>query len=227
MQKNEVGRMEIGFYFITERNLSVNGIIQDVKDALGAGAKMIQYREKELSTRKMYEEGLEIKKLCEKYSAKYIVNDRIDIARATGADGVHIGQDDMPLEVTKKLIPDAIVGVSCSNTKEAVEAVEGGADYIGVGPVYPTSTKTDAGIPIGLEGIRKIRENVDIPIVAIGGITIDRVKELIKAGADSVSAISATVGPRTGENVARFVEEIKKWRKLYDSDGRSKERKHN
>jgi len=213
MQENEVGRMEISFYFITDRNLSVNGIIQDVEDALEAGARMIQYREKELSTRKMYEKGLEIEKLCEKYGAKYIVNDRIDIARATGADGVHIGQDDMLLELTKKLIPDAIVGVSCSNVKEAVEAVKGGADYLGVGPIYPTSTKEDAGRPIGAKGIRKISENVGLPIVAIGGITLERVKELIKAGADSVSAISATVGPRTGENVARFVEEIRRWGK--------------
>ncbi|MHA1687198.1 MAG: thiamine phosphate synthase [Candidatus Heimdallarchaeaceae archaeon] len=213
MQENEVGRMEIGFYFITDRNLSVNGIIQDVKDALEAGARMIQYREKGLSTREMYEKGLEIKKLCEKYGAKYIVNDRIDIAQATSADGVHIGQDDMLLELARKLMPDAVVGVSCSNVTEAVEAVKGGADYLGVGPIYPTSTKKDAGRPIGAEGVRKIRENVGIPIVAIGGITVEKVKELIKAGADSVSAISATVGPRTGENVTRFVEEIRKWRK--------------
>ncbi len=218
MRENEGDNIDIGFYFITDRKLSVNGVLNDVRDALEAGAGMIQYREKDLPTRKMYEEGIGIGRLCGEYGAKYIVNDRIDIAMATDADGVHIGQEDMPLEIARKLMPDAIIGVSCSNVEEAVEAVKGGADYLGVGPVYQTSTKEDAGAPIGIERVREIRENVNIPIVTIGGITLERVKELAEAGADSVSAISATVGPRTGENVSGFVEEIRKWRKKHDTD---------
>ncbi len=207
-----------GFYFITNRKLSVNGILNDVKEALEAGASMIQYREKELPTKNMYEEGLKIRKLCIKYGVKYIVNDRIDIALATDADGVHIGQEDVPLKIARKLMPDAIIGVSCSTLDEALEAVKRGADYLGVGPIYDTSTKEDAGNPIGVRVFKDIRKNVDIPLVAIGGITIERVKELMEAGADSVSAISATVGPKTKENVYRFVHEIGKWRKKYDAD---------
>lgn len=203
----------MGFYFITDRKLSVNGILNDVRDALEAGAGIIQYREKSLSTKKMYEEGREIRKICEEYGAKYIVNDRIDIAMATDADGVHLGQEDMPLDIARKLMPDAMIGVSCANVREAVAAAEGGADYLGVGPVYPTATKEDAGAPIGIEGLREITAKVNIPVVAIGGITLKRVEEIIEAGAVSVAAISATVGPETGKNVSEFAEELKKWRK--------------
>lgn len=189
-----------------------------MRDALEAGARMIQYREKELPTGKMYEEGIEIGKLCEEYGAKYIVNDRVDIAMATDADGIHIGQKDMPLEVVRKIIPDKIIGVSCSTLEEAVRAEKGGVDYLGVGPIYRTSTKEDAGRPIGIETLGEISKKVRLPIVAIGGITIEDVREIIEAGADSVAAISGTVGARTGENVARFVKEIEKWRKKYDAD---------
>jgi len=203
----------MGFYFITDRKLSVNGILNDVRDALEAGAGIIQYREKSLSAKRMYEEGREIRKICEEYGAEYIVDDRIDIAMATEADGVHLGQEDMPLDIARKLMPDAMIGVSCSNMEEAVAAAEGGADYLGVAPIYPTVTKVDAGAPIGIEGLGEITATVDIPVVAIGGITLERVKEIIEVGAESVAAISATVGPETGKNVSEFAEELKKWRK--------------
>ncbi len=223
MQENEGGSIDIGFYFITDRRLSVNGIFEDVREALEAGVKIIQYREKQLPTRKMYEEGIEIGKLCRKYGARYIVNDRIDIAMATDADGVHIGQEDMPLEIARNLMPDAIIGVSCSNLEEAIKAERGGADYLGVGPIYRTSTKEDAGAPTGIEILGEIKRNVNIPIVAIGGITLENVRKLIEAGADSVSAISAVIGEKTGENVAKFVKEMEKWRMRYDTDARCKE----
>lgn len=198
------------FYFITDRGLSINGILQDVKEALEAGAGIVQYRDKNASTREMYETGKEIRRLCTEYSALYIVNDRLDIALATEADGVHLGQDDLPAEIARRLMPEGIIGVSCATLSQALKAVDSGADYLGVGPVYSTSTKPDAGKAIGTEMVRKIRENTMLPIVAIGGIGLERVEEVIMAGADTVAAMSATIGTEVRKKVEEFIESVKR-----------------
>lgn len=200
----------MNFYFITDETLSVNGVLDDVKEALLAGANFVQYRDKNGSTKHMHETGMRIRELCTKYGAKYIVNDRLDIALSTGADGVHIGQDDMPLKAAREILPHAIIGVSCGTLEDAERAVN--ADYLGVTPIYPTSTKPDAGTPVGLNTLQHIAKGVNIPIVAIGGITLERVEEVMKAGATSVSAISATVGDDVQNKVSEFIEEIGRWR---------------
>lgn len=122
----------------------------------------------------------------------FIVNDRVNVALEIGADGLHIGQSDAALKEARKLLgPESIIGVSVETVDEALGAMAGGADYLGVGPIYPTGSKADAGAPIGLEGLAAIRAAVDLPLVAIGGISKDRATEVVRAGADGIAVISA------------------------------------
>jgi thiamine-phosphate pyrophosphorylase len=181
-----------GFYFITDANLSLAGSRSDVRAAAKAGARIIQYRRKEGTTASLYKEAMELKSLCG--DAKFIVNDRVDIALAVDADGVHVGRDDLPVETVRHLLgPDKIIGVTVRDLEEAVQAEKDGADYLGVGPVYYTSTKKDAGPPAGIQLIQKVRNVCRLPVVAIGGITLENAGEVIKAGADMICAVSATV----------------------------------
>nr|NIW43722.1 thiamine phosphate synthase [Gammaproteobacteria bacterium] len=163
--------------------------------ALTGGADVIQLRDKKASSRKFYEVGAEIRKITRERGAIFIVNDRVDIALTTDADGVHVGQDDLPAVETRKLIgSDKILGVSVTSPQEARQAERDGADYLGVGPVYEArSTKSDAGEPMGLSLIRDARKHCRIPIVGIGGINITNAVNVLKAGADGVAIISAIV----------------------------------
>lgn len=174
--------------------------------ALKAGVRVIQFREKKLSTRKMFEIGKRLRKLTREYDALLFVNDRIDVALAVDADGVHIGQEDMPAEVARDIFP-GYVGVSAKNLKEAKKD-EKYADYLGVGPVFPTKTKEDAGEAIGVEGLRAIVENVSVPVVAIGSINKDNAIEVLKAGAVGIAVISAIAAAENPEEAARELLEI-------------------
>ena len=181
-----------GYCFITDSALSRAGNVSDVRSALAGGAAIIQYREKNASQKKMYEEALLLRKICRK--AIFIINDRPDIALAVGADGVHIGQGDMPYHIARRLLgKDKIIGVTAHNLKEAIEAERMGADYVGVSPIYRTATKKDAGSPVGIGLIRKIKERVSIPVVAIGGITSKNAGEVVAAGADAICSISDVI----------------------------------
>jgi thiamine-phosphate pyrophosphorylase len=195
-----------GFYFITDANLSLAGNRSDVRAAAKAGARIIQYRRKEGTTASVYKEAMELKSLCG--DAKFIVNDRVDIALAVDADGVHVGRDDLPVKIVRHLLgPDKIIGVTVRDLEEAVQAEKEGADYLGVGPVYHTSTKKDAGPPAGIELIRSVRNACTLPVVAIGGITLENAGEVIKAGADMICAVSATV---TDSDVEKAVSDFQK-----------------
>jgi thiamine-phosphate pyrophosphorylase len=181
-----------GYYFITDAGLSRAGNQNDVMEAVAAGAQVIQYRAKDLHARDMFTEAKQLRSLCR--DARFIVNDRVDIALAVKADGVHLGQEDLPLAVARELLgPSAIIGVTVHNLAEAQAAAEGGADYLGVSPVFMTQTKRDAGAPAGLRLIAEIKATVSLPLVAIGGINLQNTPEVIRAGADSVCAISAVV----------------------------------
>jgi thiamine-phosphate pyrophosphorylase len=141
----------------------------------------------------MVEEASEIKRICSD-RAIFLVNDRIDVALAVDADGVHIGQDDMPIELAKKLLgANKIIGLSVSDTNEAIEAEKSGADYVGLGPIFDTATKKDAGKGIGPLKIREVKDAIKIPVVAIGGINKENCESVIQNGADSLVAISAVV----------------------------------
>ena len=160
--------------------------------ALAGGADTIQFRSKSGSTRELIEIAIQMKTLCRKAGVPLIINDRVDIALAAGADGVHLGQDDFPIPLARKLLgPDAIIGGSAGDMEEAQKCLADGADYIGSGPVYGTVSKSDAGPATGVENIRIIAGQIPLPVIAIGGVTADNVKELIDAGAYGVAVISA------------------------------------
>ncbi|WP_340818838.1 thiamine phosphate synthase [Methanolobus sp. WCC4] len=183
----------IDFYLVTDSGLSRKGTLSDVESAVAAGCRIVQYREKAGSTRDMILEAAQIKTLCGN-EAIFLVNDRIDVALAVGADGVHIGQDDMPIDTARELLgPDMILGLSVHNVEEALEAQRCGADYVGLGPIFDTSTKKDAGDGIGPQSIRAVKDAIDIPVVAIGGINKQNSESVILGGADSLVAISAVV----------------------------------
>jgi thiamine-phosphate pyrophosphorylase len=183
-------RIDAGFYFITDSRLSRRGILQDVKAALSAGVKVIQYREKEKDSRGMLEEARKLRRLCKQ--AVFLVNDRLDICLGCGADGVHLGQGDFPCRLARRILgKKKIIGVSVHNLRQARQAEKGGADYLGVGPIFATATKKDAGPALGAGLIKKIKARTRLPIVAIGGITLRNAPQAIAAGADAVCAISA------------------------------------
>jgi thiamine-phosphate pyrophosphorylase len=193
-----------GFYFITDAGLSRAGNEADVKAALAAGVKVVQYREKGADTRAMYEEALRLKALCR--GALFLINDRVDLALAVDADGVHLGQQDLPYEIARRLVgPEKIIGITVSTAAEALDAAGQGADYLGVSPIFPTTTKTDAGEPGGLALLREIRQRVSLPLIAIGGIALANATEVIQAGADGLCAISAVVTtPDVKAEIAKF-----------------------
>ena len=193
-----------GFYFITDAKQSRKGNISDVKDAVEAGVKVVQYRNKSNLTREMFDEAKRLKHLV-KY-AMFIINDRIDIALAVDADGVHLGQDDMPYSEARRILKDKIIGITVHNVEEAVEAERFGADYLGVSPVFSTSTKDDAGKPSGPGLIREVKKRCRIPVVAIGGITLGNAEEVIETGADALCAISSVVTKDVKEEIKKFQE---------------------
>jgi thiamine-phosphate pyrophosphorylase len=197
-----------GYYFITDSSLSKRGNISDVKCALKCGVEFVQYREKNKSTQELLIEAKELRELCKRVN--FIVNDRVDIALAVDADGLHLGQGDLDYKSARRLLGKSkIIGVTVHNAKEAVLAQNYGADYLGVSPVFATGTKSDAGQPIGLAGIKEISKKVDIPIVAIGGVTLRNAPSVIAAGADAICAISAVVAK---QNVAG---QIRKFQSLF------------
>ena len=184
----------IDFYLVTDSRFSKKGTFSDVKEAVEAGCQIIQYREKNKSTKKMIYEASEIKRIC-RNNTKFLVNDRIDIALAVDAEGVHLGQNDMPIEIARKLLgEDKIIGLTVHNVDEAIEAETKGADYVGLGPIFDTTTKKDAGEGIGTDKIREVKNSIRIPVVAIGGINMDNCESVIQNGADCLVAIYAVLG---------------------------------
>jgi thiamine-phosphate pyrophosphorylase len=204
---------EIDFYLVTDSGLSKKGTLSDVEKAVAAGCRIIQYREKSISTKDMILEAEQIKALCGSESI-FLVNDRVDVALAVDADGVHIGQDDMPMATARELLgPDKIIGLTVHNVEEALEAERMGADYVGLSPIFNTSTKKDAGDRIGPESIRPVKDAIKIPIVAIGGINKQNSESVIIGGADSLVAISAIVCSDDVEKETReFIDLIQRTR---------------
>ncbi len=197
-------RKKLRLYVITDRRLKPE--VESVKEALEGGATSIQLRIKNAPTREMIEIGKEIRKLTEEYDALYFVDDRVDVALATNADGVQLGLEDMPISLARDIAPNLVIGASVYSLEEALHAEKEGADYLGAGSVFPTSTKKDVRV-IGIEGLRRIVESVKIPVVAIGGINHENVKEVLKTGVDGVAVISAIMG---AENVKKATEEMRR-----------------
>lgn len=160
--------------------------------AIKGGAETIQLRQKAGSTRQMIDTARQMKELCQEARVTFIVNDRIDIAIASGADGVHLGQDDFPIPLARRLLGEnSIIGGSAATLEEAEKCLRDGADYIGFGPVYPTTSKDDAGPVSGIEILREVVESVSLPIIAIGGISPENAARVLEAGAHGIAVISA------------------------------------
>ena len=201
-----------GYYFITDETLSRMGNLHDVERAVATGVKIVQYRNKSGTTREMIEEASKLRTICK--DIHFIVNDRLDVALAAEADGVHIGSADAPFESARKLLGEnKIIGVTARNVLEALEAESQGADYVGASPIFATGTKSDAGAPAGCALIADMKKVLKVPVVAIGGINLANAAEVIDAGADALCAISAVVA---SEDVAG---EIRKFQELF---GRNK-----
>lgn len=193
-----------GFYPIVDTAyLKPRELAPVASSLLKGGAMVIQLRAKGLGGRELLFAAIEIKRLAASYGAVFIVNDRVDIALLSGADGVHLGQDDIPpLEARKALGPNAIIGLSTHNALEAKEARSLGADYISFGPVFATSTKKDAETPKGLIALKKTRSATSLPIVAIGGITEENMGQVLGAGATAVAMISEVLLSKAPEKKA-------------------------
>jgi thiamine-phosphate pyrophosphorylase len=200
-----------GLYVITERVPALDRDHAAVAlAALAGGATVIQLRDKALDGRELLETAQELRRLTRETGRLLIINDRIDLALAVEADGVHLGQSDLPVALARRLLgPSALIGCSVRTVEEARAAEEAGADHLGVGPVFSTATKLDAGVPIGLEAIRALRAATSLPLVAIGGINAGNVAAVMAAGACSAAVISA-VSQATDmtEAALRLAEEI-------------------
>ncbi len=195
-------------YAVTDRSwLNGETLYAQVEKALKGGVTFVQLREKALDEQAFLEEAKEIQKLCEQYHVPFVINDNVEIAAQIGADGVHVGQSDMEAgDVREKLGPDRIIGVSAQTVEQAVRAQERGADYLGVGAVFPTGSKADA-VEVSHETVRAITEAVDIPVIAIGGITKDNVSELSGTGICGIAVISAIFAQTDIEGAARVLKE--------------------
>ena len=197
-----------GICFVTDRKgctLSTYAITDVV---LKAGIRFIQYREKNLLRREIHEEAVRLREVTYSFGATLIINDHVDIALSVDADGVHLGQEDLPLKEARKIMGKKIVGISTHNLEQAREAERGGADYIGFGPIFPTLTKV-TGSPKGIDSIRLIKKNVNIPFVAIGGIQRDNMGTVFRAGADAVALATAICRGDVAENAKQLVASLK------------------
>jgi thiamine-phosphate pyrophosphorylase len=165
------------------------------RQALEGGAPMIQLRDKRAGLRELLPQARHIARLCRERGACFIVNDRLDLALAAGADGVHLGQEDLPLAAARAALGRGkIIGISTHSLEQAIRAAEGGADYLGIGPIFPTATKSTGYAALGCGAIQQVLARVDLPLVAIGGITLSNAAAVIRAGAAGVAVISGIVG---------------------------------
>ena len=214
MQKSTKVKWDL--YLVTDRELHGNRPIPElVRSAVRGGVTVVQLREKDISTRDFLAEALEVKKVLKNKNIPLIINDRIDIALAADADGVHLGNNDMPIEYARKILPTGkIIGLSAESVEDAIAADRKGADYIGVSPVFTTPTKPELETGLGLKGLRQIRMVTRLPLVAIGGLNISNAEEVIQNGADGiavVSAICAAPDPeKAAEDLAKIIEQAKK-----------------
>ena len=197
-------------YLVTDDALCVHHNLMDVVQmAVRAGVTCVQLREKHLSTGAFVAKARALKELLDRYApdVPLLINDRVDVALAAGADGVHVGQDDMQLADVRALMPQGLIGLSVhsAQTMQAAMAQRSLLDYVGLGPIYPTMTKTDAAEPVGLDGIAQIRAMSSVPLVAIGGIGVDNAQAVMRQGADGVAVVSAICSAAQPDHVVQHL----------------------
>lgn len=199
--------IDLSLYLVTDKSDDVEKFLKTIEEAIKGGVSVVQIREKTADTLDFYNLALKVKEITQKYDVPLIINDRVDVALAIDADGVHVGQSDMPCDVTRALVgPDKIVGISAATIEEARKPESDGADYIGTGAVFPTATKDDAP-KITKKDLKEIVESINIPVVAIGGITLDNAHELTDTGIAGLSVVSAIM---SSENPKKSSEELLK-----------------
>lgn len=197
--------IDLSLYLVTDKSDDVEKFLKTIEEAIKGGVSVVQIREKTAETLDFYNLALKVKEITSKYNVPLIINDRVDVALAIDADGVHVGQTDIPCDVTRKLIGEnKILGVSASTISEAQKAQEDGADYIGTGAVFPTATKDDAP-SITKEDLKNVVDSIDIPVVAIGGITLENASELNDTGIAGLSVVSAIM---SADNPKKASEEL-------------------
>lgn len=186
-----MNNIDLSLYLVTDNSEDEEKFLKTIEEAINGGVSVVQIREKTADTLEFYNLALKVKEITTKYNVPLIINDRVDVALAVDADGVHVGQSDMPCDITRELIgKNKILGVSAATIDEAKKAEKDGADYIGTGAVFPTSTKDDAP-SITKKDLKNIVDSINIPVVAIGGITIENAKELKNTGISGLSVVSA------------------------------------
>ncbi|MGN1064953.1 MAG: thiamine phosphate synthase [Thermoguttaceae bacterium] len=188
-------RALLRLYAVTDRSwVGLQTLLEQIESSLLGGTTLVQLREKDLSDCEFIQEAISVKRLCERFGVPLLINDNVNVALRSGADGVHLGQDDLPLQEARKMLgPNKIIGISTHTVEEAMEAEQGGADYVGVGSVFATQTKLDANV-LSIDYIREICQAVSIPAVAIGGIKEENMDALRDAGVAGIAVVSAIFG---------------------------------
>ena len=201
--------IDYSLYLVTDhRNKTEEEFLNIIEEAIKGGTSIVQLREETASTKDFYQLALKVKEITTRYDVPLLINDRIDIALAVDSEGVHLGQDDMPADIARKIIgDDKILGVSASTVEEAIKAQIDGADYIGSGAVFPTATKDDAD-SVSKEELKSIVDSIDIPVVAIGGITIENASELKDTGIAGFSVVSAIMSADDPKEASQKLREI-------------------
>ena len=196
-------------YLVTDRrNKTDEEFLNIIEEAIKGGTTVVQLREKTASTKEFYDLALRVKEITSRYSVPLLINDRIDIALAVDSEGVHIGQDDMPADIAREIIgEDKILGVSASTVEEAKKAEIDSADYIGSGAVFPTATKDDAD-SVSKDELKEIVDSIDIPVVAIGGITVENASTLKSSGIAGFSVVSAIMSAEDPKEASKKLKEI-------------------
>lgn len=209
-------KIDLSLYLVTDRGLSAGRKMEDIVEAaVCGGVTAVQLREKEASTRRFYEQAVRLKDVLRSYHVPLIINDRVDIALACDAEGVHIGQSDMPYELVRKLVgKERIVGLSVESLEDVYVANKLDVDYIGISPVFGTPTKMDTAVPFGLSGVREVMKVSRHPSVGIGGINPANAADIIRSGVDGIAVVSAIMSaedPReAANNLITIVTQIKK-----------------
>lgn len=213
-QKSEYVKQTVDFklYLITDRKLFTNNhsLFTVLEEALKGGVRAIQLREKDLGVRELLDMAYKLRDLTKRHKARLFINDRVDVAIAVEADGVHLGQKSIPAHAAKKVSNKLVVGVSAHSMEEAVNAERDGADFITFGPVYKTPSKLRYGEPVGIEALRDICSKTNVPVFAIGGIKPEKSREVLDCGAYGIAAISAVFGSKDIKGTAeRFLRELR------------------
>lgn len=201
-------------YLVTDEGLAGDrGLYGTVEAALKAGVGCLQYRDKDASTRVMMERAGRLLEIARRYGVPLVVNDRVDVALACGADGVHLGDDDMPVRDARRLLGSgAVIGATARSSEGARRAAAEGADYLGTGPVFPTTTKGGIGVVVGEKGLSQVVESVPVPVVGIGGITVENAARVIAAGAVGVAVVSDIMTAEDPEGRVREMIRAVGWR---------------